>query len=692
MKNMSKLNEMSRSIYGLRFLKMLIALFPYCHLLVYNGALAASAPTLPYYDYGACPYEGCRYNTDIVAKEATVAYKNPSKKSAVGFAIERGDFLKSLTGLVITSKPRILEVIKPCTISEGIVAQRGDRIYYLSYLGEGFVKVWLNGKHIEIEWDKPQACTKVITEGEENEWWIQVVASSGTVGWVVPEKFHTYDEFGGGQYYSDANWLLLRRGENKLGYHFTKDNRINSNNEALSISLSESTSRILIAAGNPKFIATCWDNQISTPLPPGITIPPEMCNIHVTHGNSHELVEQIHPKMVPYIDGDYAIIYEDSPAPSQFYHMTSGNISILNLRTGISKVMELNLASQGEKQVIDTQSIVREGNSFLVNTYIGCPKEVQSCDMLYKRAYRLRIDPDNPRPTIVRSNTLASTNTITTSVQADPELDKLVQRLERQKRNLPAPPKYLYYDVGSLDGIIATVALDWSDRLNKMGGIPESRSSYEEFFLAASQYRSLTILSLRLAERALQAKSPQAAARYLDSADQYIKQFHLSEQGALAIYGGDLDSANTYAKSMWELYKFLAKLAVGPGGSVLVSSMFIGMDFIIDANDSELGLDEAARRAMQDSLQLIAFNVVQYPSLNGKTLSAAISDRVTVPMGHAIGKSPKLFDELVASPQFRSFIAKRSAQLTNEGVNKLIDRAATEWSKGIESLSLQPSL
>jgi hypothetical protein len=57
--------------------------------------------------------------------------------------------------------------------------KRGDVIYILHYIGEGFWKVWHNGQLIEIDNFSEKGSYPQYT------WWVKVKTTSGIVGWTA---------------------------------------------------------------------------------------------------------------------------------------------------------------------------------------------------------------------------------------------------------------------------------------------------------------------------------------------------------------------------------------------------------------------------------------------------------------------------------------------------------------------------
>ncbi|MEK6334308.1 MAG: hypothetical protein AABM67_05110 [Acidobacteriota bacterium] len=151
----------------------------------------AALPPSNYQDVGACPFECCTYRRwDVTA--ATTFYKDRSDKSAVVFRARKGERVTGLTGVVITLKPGKVNVRKATTIGQGRKARvkPGDVLYLLHYMGEGFFKIWFNGKIYENE--MPPVTTSASKAEQEyfqvlNEpdtvWWMKVKNSRNQIGW-----------------------------------------------------------------------------------------------------------------------------------------------------------------------------------------------------------------------------------------------------------------------------------------------------------------------------------------------------------------------------------------------------------------------------------------------------------------------------------------------------------------------------
>lgn len=162
-------------------------------------------PTTAYADVGACPGEGCQYN-DTWTMEASMPVYATRGAAGVSYSLKAGQKVTTLTGSVIT-KPGRIRIIHPVHISGQDPVQSGY-LYLLTYLGEGFWKVWLSGKLIDaVEIQNvvsPMSCKPsdatcrekaearwitgpvwgVMEEPPKPDWWVQIRDASSKVGWI----------------------------------------------------------------------------------------------------------------------------------------------------------------------------------------------------------------------------------------------------------------------------------------------------------------------------------------------------------------------------------------------------------------------------------------------------------------------------------------------------------------------------
>lgn len=157
-------------------------------------------PPIPYFDYGACPFECCTYRRWTVEAD-TILYKKRSTTSGVAFRVKKGDHVIELTGVVETLKPGRIIVKKELAIGLKRKAQvkPGAILYLLNYMGEGVYKIWFQGKLYQDEMPTaPGLITNVPLDEREkymhvisepgNIWWVKVKNRRGQVGWSKEDE------------------------------------------------------------------------------------------------------------------------------------------------------------------------------------------------------------------------------------------------------------------------------------------------------------------------------------------------------------------------------------------------------------------------------------------------------------------------------------------------------------------------
>ena len=172
----------------------------FCAILLVVGILASvtsgqrkSMPPMPFVDKGACPFECCTYREWNVTK-TTIARKNMNDASSIAFRMKTGEKVLGITGVVITSKPGEVLVLKRTKLGR-FDLKKGDKIFLLTNLGEGFHKIWFRGKIFEdAAYDETKF--KVIHQPTAI-WWVKVKNRRGQIGWSrLPENFGNMDECG----------------------------------------------------------------------------------------------------------------------------------------------------------------------------------------------------------------------------------------------------------------------------------------------------------------------------------------------------------------------------------------------------------------------------------------------------------------------------------------------------------------
>ena len=166
-------------------------------LLICSGILPATfcqqypPPALPFYDWGACPYETCAYRTWTAHRPATVydTWK-PARRAIAQLAA--GDKVTGINGVVITFMPGRIRMDRDLPDPD---LRRGDIILTYAYRGEGFSAAWFKGRYysnLDISFAKlPDGtgcggdhCAATYIEFGKKYWWAKVKLNSGRTGWV----------------------------------------------------------------------------------------------------------------------------------------------------------------------------------------------------------------------------------------------------------------------------------------------------------------------------------------------------------------------------------------------------------------------------------------------------------------------------------------------------------------------------
>src|ERR1700680_3237001 len=132
-----------------------------------------SAPPSPYIDKGACPFECCTYRNWVATQKITLV-DHPNSKKLVAH-VHKGEEVQGLTGEVHSIPLRVVATVD----DPDAKLKRGDVIYVLHYVGEGYWRVWHNGQLVSIE--------NFSDKGPypQSTWWVQTKTKSGIVGWTI---------------------------------------------------------------------------------------------------------------------------------------------------------------------------------------------------------------------------------------------------------------------------------------------------------------------------------------------------------------------------------------------------------------------------------------------------------------------------------------------------------------------------
>lgn len=165
-------------------------------------------PNTPYEDWGACPFECCRYS-DWIAKSPVTVYQERDVTSRVVFRLITGESAHAVTGVVVTHSVGRIEIKKPFhgpaylrDDNTVLLSLRpGDIVYSLHYAGEGYDVVWYRGKVYIGEFsdetlDKASRQYEVLSR-PKTAWWAKIRNKAGKTGWTLEtDKFGNQDECG----------------------------------------------------------------------------------------------------------------------------------------------------------------------------------------------------------------------------------------------------------------------------------------------------------------------------------------------------------------------------------------------------------------------------------------------------------------------------------------------------------------
>jgi hypothetical protein len=162
---------------------------------------------MPFYDWGACPFEGCTYRRWQAVKTVTVW--TGRNHHHVAYTVKSGEWVRGLTGVVITARPGISKVLVKMTLGEksAVNISPGDVLYTLHDLGEGFDLFWFHGKTYsdQISGDPdpdppPPGLQIQIISRPQYVWWTKIRNAQGQVGWTdQTERFTNMDQFAGNE-------------------------------------------------------------------------------------------------------------------------------------------------------------------------------------------------------------------------------------------------------------------------------------------------------------------------------------------------------------------------------------------------------------------------------------------------------------------------------------------------------------
>jgi hypothetical protein len=176
-----------------------VALFAYDPALAtptdFDPSAYPDAPPKLYADKGACPFEGCTYGTWTV-KKRTDTFDKPNGHK-VGHLMPK-EVVHVVTGTVYTV-PTKVKILVTNTNDKGTTYTAGDSLFLLTYIGEGYHKIWYKGVIAEEfvgflynELDSNHDCNPPSADcwfriekdhRMEGGWWVQIQVK-GKVVWA----------------------------------------------------------------------------------------------------------------------------------------------------------------------------------------------------------------------------------------------------------------------------------------------------------------------------------------------------------------------------------------------------------------------------------------------------------------------------------------------------------------------------
>ncbi len=139
------------------------------------------APTLPFLDWNACPFEGCTYGewTAGAAVEVFDTWKPDRKRIAT---LPAKAVVRAVSGVVIISKPGVIRLNKDLPEDD---LRRGDTILTYTYRGEGLSAAWFKGRFYReyditfTKWPDGSGslgadCAGTYVDLGEKVWWAKV--------------------------------------------------------------------------------------------------------------------------------------------------------------------------------------------------------------------------------------------------------------------------------------------------------------------------------------------------------------------------------------------------------------------------------------------------------------------------------------------------------------------------------------
>ncbi len=182
-----------------RTLALILLLGGLVYALLSGVGQAPKGPPSPYVAKDACPFEGCMYGQWSVLKPTPI-YESIGS-GAVIETVLANTHVEAVTGEVHVVAGLVEVRASHTAADEKTTYKKGDKLYLLDYLGEGFTNVWFNGQIIsddlsDVTAGLPRATWAKLVKKPVSTWWVKVTLPSGKTGWTnQPENFGNKDRF-----------------------------------------------------------------------------------------------------------------------------------------------------------------------------------------------------------------------------------------------------------------------------------------------------------------------------------------------------------------------------------------------------------------------------------------------------------------------------------------------------------------
>ncbi len=247
-------------------------------------------------------------------------------------------------------------------------------------------------------------------------------------------------------------------------------------------------------------------------------------------------------------------------------------------------------------------------------------------------------------------------------------------KIEKRLRTIPPVPEYLY-ETSSFTGAVATV---WTDLTAPILGTRKLREKYDEFYTASLNYRSMAEMQLVYAKRFLENSDVDRAQQYTEEYHRYVQLFNLSNQGAIAVYQGNIESSREFAKGIYEGSKaaasYGADMIPSPWASSFVDGVFTVTDFVVDGTD--IGFSGASKKAVSKVVAKTILDYAKIDELGGKSFSQALDEGITGAIGSS--KLYSILDKSLQSPELQKQLMSVLARSASYGGRKLTKDQASK--------------